>query len=149
MTIKPKRTFHGKKQQQQKILLHATILNIPDFVFAIYRCYSKRKNGNNLTTSVKLKIDILTRFPFKMQKLKPDYACQINKDPNKGHPQIFLACLKTVPPIFQNVTSICKSGGSLSNFVRSCISVSNSNDTHYHSRQMVLRLLFVKRLVLQ
>lgn len=58
----------------------------------IYKCYSERKNGNNLTTSVKLKIDILTGFLFKMQKPKTDYACQIDKDPNKGHPKIFLAC---------------------------------------------------------
>ena len=105
--IKLKRTFHGKKQQQQKILLRATILKIPDFVSAIYKCYSERKNGNNLTTSVKLKIDILTGFLFKMQKPKTDYACQIDKDPNKGHSQIFLACLKTIPPISQNITSMC------------------------------------------
>lgn len=96
-----------KKQQQQQILLRATILKIPDFVSAIYKCYSERKNGNNLTTSVKQKIDILIGFLFKMQKPKTDYACQIDKDPNKGHPQIFLACLKTIPPISQNVTSMC------------------------------------------
>ena len=34
--IKLKRTFHGKKQQQQKILLRATILKIPDFVSAVF-----------------------------------------------------------------------------------------------------------------
>ena len=96
-----------KNNNNKKILLRATILNIPDFVFAIYKCYSERKNGNNLTTSVKLKTDILTRFPSKMQKPKTDCACQFDKDPNKGHPQIFLACLKTIPPISENVTSIC------------------------------------------
>ena len=96
-----------KNNNNKKIRLRATILNIPDFVFAIYKCYSERKNGNNLTTSVKLNIDILTRFPFKMQKPKTDYACQIDNDPDKGHPQIFLACLKTILPISQNVTSIC------------------------------------------
>ena len=106
--IKLKRTFHGKKTTTTKNTFARHHIENSWLCFrCIYKCYSERKNGNNLTTSVKLKIDILTGFLFKMQKPKTDYACQIDKDPNKGHPQIFLACLKTIPPISQNVTSMC------------------------------------------
>ena len=47
------------------------------------------------------------RFPFKTQKPKTDYAYQIDKDPNKGHLEMFLTCFKIIPPISHNVTSIC------------------------------------------
>lgn len=103
-----KRTFHGKKQQQQKILLPVTILKIPDFVSAVFlNVILKEKTATTLRRQWNWKSIFSAVFSSKCKSQKRIMHAKSTRIQTKGHPQIFLACLKTIPPISQNVTSMC------------------------------------------
>lgn len=102
--IKLKRTFHGQKQQHQKILLRATILKIPDFVSAIFiNVILKEKTATTLRRQWNWKSIFSPVFSSKCKSQKRIMHAKSTRIQTKGTPRFFWL----VPPTSQNVTSMC------------------------------------------